>query len=64
MANGILVVPSENELIKLEEDGIKYPIDTPIAMARKIQRVKYLSKKLNFFLSTAGAQLFADMVSY
>lgn len=34
---------------------------TPIAIAINIHRVKYLSKKPNFFLSFAGAQLFADI---
>ena len=37
---------------------------TPIAIARNIQRVRFLSKKLNFFLSFAGAQLFADILFY
>jgi hypothetical protein len=40
MANGMFVVPSENELMKSSADGIKYPIPIPIAIARKIQRVK------------------------
>ena len=52
------MVPEEKELINPEDDGIKYPIDIPIAIAKKIHSVKYLSKKLNFFLSYAGAQLF------
>jgi hypothetical protein len=39
-----------------DEEGKKYPIDTPNTMARKIHKVKYLSKKLNFFLSFTGAQ--------
>ena len=30
---------------------------TPMAIAKKIHKVKYLSKKLNFFRSCAGAQL-------
>src|SRR5688572_591247 len=59
MAKGIFVVPLENKLINLPEDGIKYPIPTPIAIARKIHRVRYRSRKLNFFLSLAGAQLIA-----
>ncbi|ESU18952.1 hypothetical protein FCR2A7T_23580 [Flavobacterium cauense R2A-7] len=41
IAKGTLVVPEEKELIKPEESGIKYPIPTPIAMARKIHSVKY-----------------------
>ena len=61
IASGILVVPVENELMKVDEEGKKYPIPTPIAMAKKIHRVRNLSKKLNFFLSSAGAQLFADI---
>ena len=62
MANGILVVPEEKELIKVDEEGMKYPIDTPTAIAIKIHSVKYLSKKLNFLRSFAGAQLFADII--
>jgi hypothetical protein len=45
-----------------EEDGKKYPTDTPMPIAKKIHSVKYLSKKLNFFLSFAGAQFFADII--
>lgn len=37
---------------------------TPMAIAINIHSVKYLSKKLNFFLSGAGAQLFADILLY
>ena len=54
IAMGILVVPDEKELMKPDEVGIKYPIATPIAIATNIQKVKYLSRKLNFFLSTTG----------
>jgi hypothetical protein len=61
MASGILVVPLEKELIKSDEDGKRNPIDTPIAIARKIHKVRYRSRKLNFFLSCAGAQLLADI---
>ena len=62
IAKGILVVPEENELIKEDDEGIKKPMATPTAIAINIQSVKYLSKKLNFFLSSAGAQLFADII--
>ncbi len=34
---------------------------TPIPIAKKIHKVKYLSKIPNFFLSFAGAQLLADI---
>ena len=64
MAKGILVVPLENELIKPEDDGIKFPIATPIAMARNIHKVRYRSKKLNFFLSATGAQWFVIFIDY
>ncbi len=64
IASGILVVPDENELIKDDEEGTKYPMATPIAIAINIQSVKYLSKKLNFFLSCTGAQLFADIIYF
>jgi len=40
IAKGILVVPEEKELIRPEEDGIKYPVPTPIAIAIKIHRVR------------------------
>jgi hypothetical protein len=60
-ASGILVVPEENELMNPDDEGIKYPMPTPRTIAKKIHRVKNLSKKLNFFLSAAGAQLFADI---
>lgn len=40
MARGTLVVPLEKELIKSLLDGIKYPIETPIAIAKNIQRVR------------------------
>ena len=62
MANGILVVPLEKELIKPEEEGMKKPMATPMPIAKNIHSVKYLSKNPNFFLSAAGAQLFADIV--
>jgi hypothetical protein len=58
----MLVVPLEKELIKSLLEGMKYPNETPIVIARNIQRVKKRSKKPNFFLSTTGAQLFADIV--
>jgi hypothetical protein len=40
MAMGIFVVPLLNELIMSGNDGIKYPIPTPNAIAMKIQRVR------------------------
>jgi len=40
MAKGILVVPDENELIKPDEEGKKYPMATPTAMAKKIHNVR------------------------
>jgi hypothetical protein len=61
MAKGILVVPEEKESIKLAEEGIKYPIEIPIAIAENIQRVRYLSRKPSFFRSCAGAQGLADI---
>ena len=60
-AKGMLVVPEEKEFMKVDDEGKKYPIATPTPIARKIHRVRYLSKKLNFFRSFAGAQLFADI---
>jgi hypothetical protein len=61
MARGIFVEPLEKELIKEEEEGIKYPIPTPIAMARNIHSVRKRSKKPSFFLSAAGAQFVTDI---
>jgi hypothetical protein len=40
MAIGKLVVPLLNELIMSGNDGTKYPIPTPKAIAMKIQRVR------------------------
>jgi hypothetical protein len=61
IANGILVVPEEKELIKLAEFGIKYPIPTPISMAKNIHNVKNLSKKFSlffmFFLSLSRKEI-------
>src|SRR5690554_2019217 len=62
IAKGIFVVPLENELINPEEEGIKYPIPTPIAMAIKIQSVRYLFMNPIFLRSAAGAQLLADII--
>jgi hypothetical protein len=56
MANGILVVPLENELMNPLLDGIKYPILTPMPMAKNIHRVKFRSKNPSFFRSATGAQ--------
>src|SRR5690606_37291383 len=61
IAKGMFVVPLEKELINPVEDGIKYPIPTPIAMAIKIQRVRYLFMNPIFLRSAVGAQLFADI---
>jgi predicted ATP-grasp superfamily ATP-dependent carboligase len=40
IASGIFVVPLEKELIKPLLEGIKYPMETPIAIAKNIQSVK------------------------
>jgi len=60
----MLVVPLENEFINVEDEGKKLQIKMPIAIAKNIHKVKYLSRKLNFFLSAAGAQSFAVIVIY
>jgi hypothetical protein len=62
MAKGRFVVPFEKEFMNVAEDGKRLPIPMPMAIAKKIHKVKYLSKKLNFFLSAAGAQSFAVIV--
>lgn len=61
MASGILVVPLEKLLMKVADDGMKYPKATPISMAKNIHNVKKRSKKPKRFLETAGLQLLLDM---
>jgi hypothetical protein len=61
MANGILVVPLDSEFIHRDEPGKKFPILTPTIMAKKIQSVRYLSKKLNFLRSFVGKQFVTDI---
>src|SRR5690606_32317793 len=48
MAIGKFVVPWLKELRCSGKEGIKYPIPMPTAMARNIQRVRFLSRKFNF----------------
>ena len=62
IANGIFYVPSENESINAAEYGKKYPIETPIAIARKIQPVKNRSKKESLLRSCAGVHVFKVIV--
>src|SRR5690606_5024893 len=64
IAKGILVVPLEKEFINTDEDGIRYPIVTPIIIAIKIQSVRYRSRNPILFRSAAGAQLFADISTH
>jgi hypothetical protein len=49
MAIGMFVVPLLNEFMMFGNVGIKYPSPTPITIATKIQMVRFLSRKLNFF---------------
>ena len=49
MAMGMFVVPLDILSMLPEIDGNKYPEATPMAMAKNIQRVKYLSKNLRRF---------------
>ena len=51
IAIGMLVVPLLNEFIMLGNVGIKYPSPTPIAIATNIHKVRFLSRKLNFFVA-------------
>jgi hypothetical protein len=60
-AKGMLVVPDENELMNVEDEGKKYPNATPIPIEKNIHKVKYRSKKVSRFRSFAGAQLSADI---
>ena len=50
MAIGIFVVPLLKEFMMSGNEGIKYPIPIPNAIAIKIQSVRNLSRKLNFLL--------------
>jgi hypothetical protein len=45
MAMGILVEPLENLFIKPGVPGKIFPMSTPIAMAKNIHKLRYLSKK-------------------
>jgi hypothetical protein len=63
MASGILVVPDEKELMNDDDEGKKYPIATPAAIAIKIHNVRYLSRNPSFLRSCTGAQWFAVMFS-
>jgi hypothetical protein len=47
---GTFVVPTLNLFQKLTIPGKKYPPKTPINIARKIHRVRYLSRKDNLFI--------------
>jgi hypothetical protein len=63
MAMGIEVVPTERPVIIAGTDGAKKPIAIPAAMARKIQRVRYRSRKESCFTGvsiviTSTASLF------
>ncbi|GAA4270646.1 hypothetical protein GCM10022257_27470 [Hyunsoonleella aestuarii] len=51
IAMGIFVVPLLNEFMMLGNVGIKYPSPTPIAIVINIHNVRFLSRKLNFFLA-------------
>jgi hypothetical protein len=55
IAMGIFVVPIWKRLTKPAVEGMKWPMATPIAIARKIQRVRKRSKNESF-LRAAGAQ--------
>jgi hypothetical protein len=64
IASGILVVPSENELINEALEGIRLAIPTPNNIARKIHKVRKRSRKLSFFLLDAGAQFVTDIILF
>ena len=49
IAIGIFVVPLLNEFKMSGKVGIKYPIPTLIAIATNIHKVRFLSRKFNFF---------------
>jgi hypothetical protein len=57
----MLVVPEDIELINTAVEGMKYPIAIPIAIAEKIQTVKYLSRKPNRLFSRLGEIIFSDI---
>jgi spore cortex formation protein SpoVR/YcgB (stage V sporulation) len=56
MAIGMFVVPDWKRLTKPAVEGTKWPRATPIAMARKIHRVRKRSRNESFLRST-GAQV-------
>ena len=49
IAIGMLVVPLLKEFRIVGNVGMKYPIPTPIAMATKIHKVRFLSRKFSVF---------------
>jgi len=51
-AIGMFVVPELKESIVAGMDGKKYPNATPQIMAATIQSVRFLFRKLSFFIST------------
>ena len=58
IAMGMLVVPDWKRLTNAAELGMKCPMATPMAMARKIQRVRKRSRNESF-LRGRGAQVCA-----
>ncbi|GGH06232.1 hypothetical protein GCM10007422_22800 [Pedobacter zeae] len=60
----MFVLPLEKELIKTAEEGNKKPSATPKSIDKKIQIVKYRSKKPSCFRSATGVQLFADILFF
>jgi len=58
IAIGILVEPELKEFIKLEDSGKKYPIATPISIAKNIHKVRKRSRNASFFISFLDYYLF------
>jgi len=53
IAMGMFVVPTWNFPMNFSIPGIKYPSTTPRAIARKIHKVRNLSRKDNFLLAAS-----------
>lgn len=49
-AMGMLVEPELKELMIFGTDGKRYYSPTPKAMVRRVHKVRFLSKKLNFLM--------------
>src|SRR5574344_1002954 len=61
MAKGILVEPTSKCPQNFTMSGYTYPMATPMIMARNIHRVRYRSKKANFFILLFTIPYYTDI---